>query len=248
MLPFFKSKTEADDQHLFFATDIHCHLIPGIDDGAPSVEKGMDLARALNRWGITKVIATPHVTEDTYENTPETIAGPLRELRSAIETEGLDLDVSHSAEFRIDDFSLQQIESGNIVPFPGNYLLVENSFVQEPWDMDRTLFNLKIKGFKLILAHPERYSYYQENHKRYTALHTNGMYFQINVLSLAGHYGKEAKRTAEWLAENGLVDFIGTDIHRQAHIDCIDRYIGSRDFRRHRDMLAGVVLNDRVFG
>lgn len=248
MLPFFKPKSDADDQHLFFATDIHCHLIPGIDDGAPTVEKGVELAKALKRWGIKKVIATPHVTEDTYENTPATIAGPLAELRGALETERVDLPVSHSAEFRIDDFSLQQIESGNIVPFPGNYLLVENSFVQEPWDMDRTLFNLKIKGFKLMLAHPERYSYYQENRKRYTALHTNGMYFQINVLSLAGHYGKEAKRTAEWLAENGLVDFIGTDIHRQAHIDAIDRYIGSRDFRRHRDMLAGVVLNDRVFG
>ena len=117
---------------------------------------------------------------------------------------------------------------------PGNFLLIENSFIQEPWDLDRIVFDLKIKGFKPILAHPERYFYYAEGHRdRYVKLHSNGLMFQINLLSLSGYYGKAEKNTAEYLLENGMVDFIGTDLHNHKHADSIDAYLASRDYQRH---------------
>lgn len=241
----FRNKPENDDR-LFFSTDLHCHVLPGIDDGAPTVEKGVELVKALKRWGIDRIIATPHVAEDVFPNTIDTITPAIDSLRHALDEAGIEVDLSHSAEFRIDDHALTQIATKTIPTMPGNRLLVENSFIQEPWNLDKTLFQLKVQGYRLILAHPERYAYYHGNRSRLSALHANGMDFQINVLSLAGYYGKEIKGMVEWLIDNNLVEYIGTDIHRQEHIEAIDRYIGSRDFRRHSRQLAPRLLNSAL--
>jgi tyrosine-protein phosphatase YwqE len=131
------------------------------------------------------------------------------------------------------------------MPYPKNYLLIENSFIQEPWNLDDLIFSLTVKGFKPILAHPERYIYYHSHTKRYNEVHQNAK-FQINLLSLAGYYGKNVKKMAEWLIENDLVDFIGTDLHGQRHIECLREYLSSRDARRHRDMTASHILNDTL--
>ncbi len=243
MLNPFKSKPK-EAEKLFFNTDIHCHVIPGIDDGASTLEKGVALVKALRRWGITRVVATPHVAEDIFPNSIETITPAFGDLKQVLKDEEVDVKLNHSAEYRIDDYSLTQINDRAIPTIPGNRILVENSFVQEPWNLDDTLFHLKVQGYRLIFAHPERYAYYHDNLKRLKALHFNGMDFQINLLSLAGYYGKQIKEVAEWLVDNNLVEFIGTDIHRQEHIDAIDRYIGSRDYRRHASVLAPRLLND----
>jgi tyrosine-protein phosphatase YwqE len=132
------------------------------------------------------------------------------------------------------------------MPLPNKYLLVENSFIQEPWNIDSILFDLQVKGFKPILAHPERYRYYSNNNRqRYEALHASGTMLQINVLSLAGYYGKTEKATAEWLIEKHLADFIGTDLHNYDHADAIDAYLTSRDSKRHATAFSP--LNDSTF-
>lgn len=247
MLNLFSNKrVDEPEEKLFFTTDIHNHILPGIDDGASRVSRAVELVKALKRWGIEHAIATPHVTEDTFENTLETITDAMAQLRGAIEAEGIEMSISHSAEFRIDEFSLKQIESGRIVPMADNHLLVENSYVQEPWNLDQTLFQLKLQGFNLIMAHPERYIYYHDNKRRYQQLHGVGIAFQINALSLAGHYGKRVKQIAEWLIEQEMVDYVGTDIHHRAHVESIDRYLGSKDFKRHREQLEGRLLNDTL--
>lgn len=247
MINFFSKKDNITDG-LFFRTDIHCHIVPGIDDGSSCVEKSVALAKRMERWGLRRIIATPHVTEDTFENTPDTISAAFAELRKGLDDNGIKLEVSYSAEYRIDDFFMKQVDSGRVIPFPNNYLLVENSFVQEPWSLDQTLFNLKIKGFKPILAHPERYIYYYGKKNRYEELHSTGTLFQINLLSLSGFYGKEQRKMAEYLIERGLVDLIGTDLHRSAHADSIENYLGSKDYKRHRDTLDGKIKNDLIFG
>ncbi|MDE5959925.1 MAG: hypothetical protein K2G59_07185, partial [Muribaculaceae bacterium] len=127
-----------------------------------------------------------------------------------------------------------------------NYLLVENSFAQEPWGLDKLLFDLKLKGYVPVMAHPERYLYYSVNNRdRYRQLHDTGLLFQINLLSLAGAYGKQEKQTAEWLLEHGMVEFIGTDIHRRGHTEYIDAYLRSRDFTRHSRHFNNL-LNDTI--
>ncbi len=230
-----------------FVTDIHCHIIPGVDDGSPDLATSVDLVRRMHDWGIKRIIATPHITDVTFPNTPDILDPPLEELREALKREGIEVTLSRASENRIDDFFREQLEAGLITPFPDGFLLVENSFVQEPWQLDQFLFDLKIKGFRPILAHPERYHYYFEDHpERYDALHRAGTLFQINLLSLAGHYSKKEKRTAEKLIEKGYVDFLGTDLHNHRHAEAIDTYLHTSDAHRHFSALRGRLLNDRL--
>ncbi|MDE5901292.1 MAG: hypothetical protein K2H33_08070 [Muribaculaceae bacterium] len=240
---FSTKKTPAK---LPFHTDIHCHIVPGVDDGSPELEKSVELTARMAGWGIERIFLSPHVTQDTFENTPETLAEPFAALQQGVATAGIPVKLAMHAEYRIDEFFLQQIELGNLRPMPGNYLLVENSFAQEPWGLDKLLFDLKLKGYVPIMAHPERYLYYSVNNRdRYRQLHDTGLLFQINLLSLAGAYGKQEKQTAEWLLEHGMVEFIGSDIHRRGHADYIDSYLRSRDFTRHSKHFNNL-LNDTI--
>lgn len=229
-----------------FITDIHCHIVPGVDDGSPDVDKSVELAERMAGWGIQRIFLSPHVTQDTFENTPETLAEPFGLLKQKVSEAGIPLELHMHAEYRLDEFFLDQLAKGNLRTMPGNHLLVENSFAQEPWGLDNLLFDLRLKGFTPVMAHPERYLYYSTNNReRYKQLHDTGLLFQINLLSLAGAYGKQEKQTAEWLLEKGLVDFIGTDLHRYGHADSIDAYLRSRDFSRHSKHFS-TLLNDTL--
>ncbi len=246
MFNFFRRKP-AETVELFFHTDIHCHLVPGIDDGQKEAVPAAELVAREYGWGIRRIITTPHVTQDTFENTPEIISNAFEKLRAAVESNGTDIELLHSAEYRLDGFFQQQLEAGNLTPMPNRYLLVENSFIQEAWHLDELLFDLKIRGFRPILAHPERYSYYFSKRDRYEQLHNAGTLFQVNLLSLAGHYGKDVKHTAEYLIDNHMVDFLGSDMHNLTHCEAIEAYIGSKDYRRHAALLAPRILNDTAF-
>ncbi len=245
MFGLFKKK-HSEVSGLCFSTDIHCHIIPGIDDGSPDLATSVELIERMQGWGIKRIIASPHVTQDSFENTPDTIAPAFEELKTELEAKGSDIELSHSAEYRIDEFFMEQLQCDNIVPMSGGYLLVENSYIQEPWNLDRLLFDLKVRGYKPVLAHPERYYYYYGNKRtRYEEIHATGTLFQINLLSLAGYYGKDEKSVAEYLIEKGCVDFIGTDLHHHRHADSIDAYLASKDCRRHFKNLT--LLNDTAF-
>ena len=130
---------------------------------------------------------------------------------------------------------------------PDNFILIENSFMQEPWHLDQLVFDLQVRGFKPILAHPERYSYYNNKKERYGELHRAGLAFQINLLSLAGNYGKMERKIAEYLMSEGMVDFVGTDLHRTSHADAIDAYLLTQQARKDMDILSRTVRNNKVF-
>ncbi|MCM1522768.1 MAG: hypothetical protein NC039_08985 [Muribaculaceae bacterium] len=231
-----------------FATDIHCHIVPGVDDGSPDAETSADLVERMQAWGISRIIASPHVTECSFENTPDILDPALDELRAELRRRGNNIDVSRSSENRIDDYFRELFAAGQITTMPDGYILVENSFIQEPWELDRFLYDLHIKGLRPIMAHPERYIYYHDhNLSRYDELHHAGTLFQINVLSLAGAYGKQEKKVAEKLIEKGYVDFLGTDLHNSRHADIIDRYLTTSDARKHFAALQGRLRNDKVF-
>lgn len=233
---------------MFFTTDIHSHVVPGIDDGSPSVERSVELVGRMKEWGLEKLIVTPHVTQDTFENTPEIIEEAYGNLRRGLDEAGVDVEMDHSAEYRIDEMFVEQLEAGMVRRLHGEFLLVENSYIQEAYNLDQILFSISMKGFRPILAHPERYMYYYGNQNRYDELHGKGILFQVNLLSLAGFYGKEPKKIAEMLIDKGYVDFLGTDLHRRTHADVITKYLGSKDYRRHREKLEGRIMNDDLRG
>lgn len=216
-----------------YTTEVHCHLLPGIDDGAPDTEHALPLLRQMREWGIEKVIATPHVTEATFENTPQTVGGAYERLTCEPEFEKIGIQLSYSAEYRMDENFLNLLQHNEIMPMPGNHILIENSFLQPFWNIKELIFDLQLNGYTPILAHPERYAYYHEDKKIYQELHDHGCEFQVNLLSLAGYYNKRSKEAAEWLISKQMVDYLGSDIHNMNHAQQIGCYLGSKDFVRH---------------
>lgn len=242
-LNIFKSKASSEAK-LFYSTDIHCHIMPGVDHGAQTVEDSLALIEAQQKWGINQIILTSHVTEATFENNPTTLAEGYRRLTDALKESSAQVKTAYSAEYRLDSLFREQLGKGEIIPMPDNYLLVENPYVQEPLGLDQQLFELRVKGYKVIMAHPERFPYYQDERQRYERLHSQENLFQVNLLSLAGYFGKEAKKTAEWMAKNGMVDFLGSDIHHLHHVEAIDEYLRSADYRKMLPYLEKTVKND----
>ncbi|MCH5221487.1 MAG: hypothetical protein J1F05_04050 [Muribaculaceae bacterium] len=247
MFNFFSRNKNESPTELCFDTDIHCHIIPGVDDGSRNVETSVTLIEQMQQWGIKQIIASPHVTQYTFENDLSTITPAIEKLKAELDARGNSLKLSHAAEYRIDELFMHRLEKGDVMLLPNNYILIENSFIQEPWNIDQLIFDLQVKGFRPILAHPERYSYYYTRKNRYSELHNAGLLFQINLLSLAGEYGKGERKFAEYLMEQGLVDFIGTDIHRQAHIDTINKYLTTKLAHSDMDTLSKTVLNNQAF-
>ncbi len=246
MFDFLFKNKDAAPAELFYETDIHCHIMPGVDHGSPDEETSLRLIEAERKWGIRRIVLASHVTETVFENNPATLAAGFKRLQKAIADAGTEIRLAYSAEYRIDGLFKSQLDAGQLIAMPGNHLLVENGFIQEPWGLDELLFDLKMKDFKPIIAHPERYVYYHTDMHRYDRQHETGNLFQINLLSLSGYHGKDEKRVAEKLVEAGYADFLGSDIHHDNHVKAIDRYLRSKDFRRLRPMLEKTVKNDTL--
>lgn len=246
MFNIFKKKAK-EPAELCFSTDIHCHVVPGVDDGSPDPATSADLIERMQQWGIRRIIASPHVTQHTFENDHSTIDPAMADLRAELASRGNSIEIDHHAEYRIDELFTQRLETGDLMLLPDNYILIENSFMQEPWNLDQLVFDLQVRGLSPIMAHPERYIYYAMKKDRYAALHNNGLLFQINLLSLAGSYGKTEQKLAEHLIKEGFVDFIGTDLHNSRHADTIDAYLLTSEARAHMADLSHTVRNDKVF-
>ncbi|MGL4292691.1 MAG: tyrosine-protein phosphatase [Bacteroidales bacterium] len=237
MFDFLFKKKEAEMLPLPFQTDIHCHIIPGVDDGSPDLETSVLLISKMKEWGINKIIATPHRTDEVFENSPENIEPVYRELKNVIQEKEISIDLHYSFEYRMDEGFIRLKNSNQLRPLGNGYILIENSFIQPLWNLDELIFDLKLKGFKPILAHPERYSYYHGNKKIYSHLHDSECAFQVNILSLAGCYGKQIEELSQWMLEKGYIDFMATDLHHLKHVEAIDNFLRSKTYKKLRPKL-----------
>ena len=244
MFNFFNKKKEP--VKLFYTTDVHSHILPGIDHGSQSVEQSLEMLEAEMAMGISRVMGTSHVMAETFENTPATIKASCTILREAIAEHGLPITIEPSAEYRIDEYWDKEYEAGHILPLPGNWLLMENSFQQELLELDQLMFDIQCKGYRPILAHPERYSYYHYRRNRYETLHNAGVKFQVNLLSLAGYFGHHAKDISMWLIENNMVDMLGSDMHNMNHAEVIQDYLRSKEWAKIAKRLEPHIINDEV--
>lgn len=232
MFDFLFRRGKAAKETLPYQRDIHSHLIPGVDDGSRSPEFSLEMAGKMHEWGIREIIATPHRTDETFENTPETIRKPFLSLKEELSARIPELTLTHSFEYRLDEGFLRLLDEGGLIPLRNNYLLVENSFIQPLRNLPQVLFNLKMKGFRPILAHPERYMYYTNRREMYQELHDQEIDFQLNLLSFSGCYGREVQQAALWLLDKGYVDFLATDLHHAGHIKAIDSFLESKNYRK----------------
>ena len=229
----FGKQTPVDLARL--GTDVHSHLIPGIDDGAATMDHSLGMINRFAELGYTKLITTPHVMSDLYRNTPEIILAGLESLRSAVSDAGIDIQIYAAAEYYFDEQLFHKIDDGKLLTFGESCVLFEFAFNQEPIRVDELIFSLQSKGYQPVLAHFERYVYYQ-NIKPAEELRERGVKIQMNLNSLTGHYGSSVQKQAERLIDAGIVDLAGSDCHRIKHLEILENNLSKKYFHKLLDL------------
>lgn len=212
--------------------DMHSHLLPGIDDGSKSIEESLELVRGLMQMGFSGAVTTPHVMGDYYPNNSIIIQDAAVSLRSAIRDAGINFRLDASAEYHLDAYSAELFAQGDILPLPGKRILIELSFFGVPPDLENRIFQLRLKGYYPILAHPERYSYYLGNYAALERISDLGCELQVNILSLIGHYGAPVAKWAKSLIDRGMVAYLGTDMHHVQHLKGLQYAMKQKDIQR----------------
>lgn len=212
MLWFNKNKLSSSGL-LRGMTDAHSHILPGVDDGVPSIEDSLEILRIYEEQGVSTVWLTPHIMED-IPNTTEELQQRYEELKTAYNGP---IELRLAAEYMLDNLFEERLDADDLLyhsipDAPQKELLVETSYFNPPMDLYGTLSKIKSKGIYPILAHPERYFYMDD--KDYEKLKAMGVRFQLNLFSLTGQYGKKAQENAEKLLKGGYYSLMGTDLHR----------------------------------
>ncbi|MCW5909840.1 MAG: capsular biosynthesis protein [Cyclobacteriaceae bacterium] len=191
---------------------MHSHLLAALDDGVKTHEEAIEIVRQFQQLGFTRLITTPHIMSDTYRNTPQGIRSKLEELKAALAAAGITLQLEAAAEYYLDETVIRLLDAGKpMLTFSGNFFLFETNFYAEPFQLNDFIFKSLTKGYKPILAHPERYAYMTV--EKAEELYHRGVILQINSLSLIGFYGKPAQKLAQKLVEQKLIHLLGSDCH-----------------------------------
>ncbi|EIM77167.1 PHP domain-containing protein [Nitritalea halalkaliphila LW7] len=203
--------------------DMHSHLIPGIDDGAKTMEESIALIKRLHGHGLKKIVTTPHIMSEYYKNTPEIIRSGLERVRETLKEEQIDIDIHAAAEYYMDEIFLEKVNNGEeLLCIHDNLVLVETGFINKPQMLLETFFAMELKGYRPVFAHPERYHYLIQDKALQNELMDRQILFQINLLSLTGFYSKQVKQFAEFLIDQEKVAFWGTDCHNERYLDMLE--------------------------
>jgi tyrosine-protein phosphatase YwqE len=209
-------------------TDMHSHLLPGIDDGSQDIAESVALIKGLAALGYKKIITTPHVLWEMYPNTSEIIIQKLREVKQAIAVEGIAIELRAAAEYYIDEhFEAQLMKKVPLLTLKDNLVLVEFSMMTVPFELQEVLFEMQLQSYQPIIAHPERYIYLRNNKVFFDDLKSKGCFFQLNLLSLCGVYGTSVQDLAEYLLKKDYYDFAGTDMHSDKHLALLQKLSSS---------------------
>jgi len=242
MFNFFKKGKQIPEVREAFpvTTDIHSHILPGIDDGSPDIATSVKLVKGLYDLGYRKLVATPHIIGDFYKNNPQIINKRLESLKAAISQAGINIELSAAAEYMLDDYFLQILkQKDQILPVYQNYILTELPYSIKPMNITEMVFAIITAGYKPVLAHPERYFYYHKDFNEFFRLKELGFLLQVNLLSVTGYYGPPVAKAAKFIFENGLADFVGTDLHHMRHLEALSSKANNIILNRH--------LNDKVY-
>jgi tyrosine-protein phosphatase YwqE len=204
--------------------DMHSHLIPGIDDGVREMEEAVELIGKLHGYGLEKLIITPHVMSEFYRNTPEIILRGLEQVKQAVAEAGIEIQLEAAAEYYLDEILFEKVENNEpLLTFGNNLVLVVTGFISKPHILLEAFFRMEMAGYQPVLAHPERYIYLHQDSSCLEALAERNVPFQMNLLSLVGHYSKAVKKFSEKIIDRGLVRLVGTDCHNQYYLDALEK-------------------------
>ena len=209
--------------------DFHSHILPGLDDGATSLENSIFLAKAMKEWGFERVTCTPHIT-NLHLNTPDTIRPAFELLQEAIKTEGIDLEIRMSAEYRLVPETWPDVLKNNwLMPIEDKFILMELPITHpeqmgdiKPLEEFKRIISM---GLTPILPHPERYFYL--SHSELMSYVEAGVKIQCNYGSLAGLYGTEVQQNVRNIISEGIVSFYGTDLHNAHYVEVLTGWFNS---------------------
>ena len=231
----FKKKSSPSENSVFInpiTTELHSHLIPGIDDGTEQIEETIEVLTKYQELGYKKVITTPHIMGDFYKNGAFNILPGLEKIKNLLIQNHINIEIEAAAEYMVDELLEGKINNKEILTFGGNKVLIELPFNEEPPIFKSVLFALQTNGFQPVLAHPERYPYYALNKSNYEQLIENGVLIQLNIMSLIGYYSPNIKKTAEFLIDNKMVHLVGSDLHGARHLPFLEKAIQSTYYRK----------------
>lgn len=225
--------------------DIHSHLLPGIDDGAKDLNNSIELISKMRSYGIKNFITTPHVLGNVYANSSETIKTKLKLVKDELQKRNLnDISIHAAAEYMMDEQFSILLENNDILTLKDNFILVEMSYFSAPINVFDILFEIQLKGYKPILAHPERYNFYHNNFQTYYKLKQAGCLFQLNLLSLTEQYGKGVQKISEKLLDENMYDFVGTDTHHHNHLELLKKLGTEKNLKKITHLLKN---NTKIF-
>ena len=167
LFKIFGNKEEPLKDYSAIHTDMHSHLIPGIDDGAKTIEDSILLISELYNMGFRKLITTPHIMSDFYRNTPENIMSGLDKIKRTLKDEEIDMEIEAAAEYYFDDGFVRKLENEKLLTFGDNYLLFEISYINCPDNINEVVFKMQVQGYKPVMAHPERYPFWYNDFDKY---------------------------------------------------------------------------------
>ena len=193
------------------ACDVHCHLLPGVDDGFQTAEKSLQALQKLEQRGVGKMILTPHFMKDYPDNVRESISAKFEAFKAEASKVSM-IELRLGGEYMLDARFLERHRQGFLtLDRAGDYVLCETSYLMYEPNVTEMLYEIMLDGKVPVIAHPERYEYaVKDNYLRWKDKRYK---FQLNLLSLAGTYGKPAAVRADYLLKNGMYDYVGSDMH-----------------------------------
>jgi len=231
----FNSKKTKSASIGLLCTDVHSHLLPGIDDGAQTLDQSVAMINKFVELGYKKLITTPHIMTDSYPNNSNVIKSKLELVTAEIQRLGIPIELTAAAEYYVDEFFLDLIDNEPLLTFGDNLVLFEFSFHQKPILSNDLIFKLQGKNYKPILAHFERYLFYNSINDA-EELKEKGILIQMNLNSLTGHYGPMAQKLAEQMVDHKIVDLAGSDCHRIEHLVLLEKNLNKKYFHKLLDL------------
>ena len=195
--------------------DLHCHILPGIDDGPKTLDESVAMCRMAEEDGINAIVATPHKSSFVADVSAQQVSDGIKQLEEALAQNNIDIEILPGHEIHISKDLIDNIDSGRALTINNNkkYILLELPFRSVPFYVFDVLAQLKVKEIIPIIAHPERNTQIQTDKPMMKKLIKAGALAQITGSSLTGEYGGAAQRTAEELLSKGLVHIIASDAH-----------------------------------
>jgi protein-tyrosine phosphatase len=217
---FFKKSTPLPHDPL--TTDIHSHLLAGLDDGVKNWGEAERIISDFLEMGFHRLITTPHIMSDTYRNEPGGIHAKLMELRQLLAEKKIPMEMEASAEYYLDEtLYAKVINKEPLLTFGQRYLLFETNFLSEPFQLKDFIFQATTQGYRLVLAHPERYEYMTM--AKAEDFRNRGVLLQLNTLSIIGFYSRPIQKMAQQFIDKGWVDFLGSDCHNSLQADALKK-------------------------